>query len=236
MVQGRLAAVFPMCGAAFTLLEKNLQRSGFKRKSEMPRHLTFKIGKKEYAAAPAKIDRRKLYGWTELMAADDEGRPCELLTADESGRYIIPLGGTGNGILSPEGCWVERSELKTVDPEGKPAELFRSSYDGVNQLAERVSPKEFLDYSITDFYELTEAAEGMAEAVGKNIFRFEYTYNDSYDPSPAFVMATGGRLFLLVAVRNGFEWLCFGDCETIDEDYADDLAAAGDKDLDFSMF
>lgn len=201
----------------------------------MPRELKFRIGKREYAAFPRKIDRRRLYGWTELMAADDRGDACDLLTADESGKYVIPLGGTGNGIISAEGLWVERSELKTVDSDGNPAPLFASSFDRVNVLAERVCPQEFLDYAVTDFYQLTGASEALTKAVGSHIYRFEYTYNDSYDPSPAFVLAAGGTLFLLIAVQGRFEWLCFGDCETIDGDFADDLTQMQDNDLDFSM-
>lgn len=201
----------------------------------MPRQLTFKIGKKEYTAAPVKVDRRKLYGWTELVAVDDNGDPCELLTADESGRYIIPLGGTGNGILSGAGRWIERSELRTVDSDGKSAPIFKSSFDTVNVLDEKVTPHQFLDYSITDFYELTEVSAPLLKMVGQDIYRFEYTYNDSYDPSPAFVLAAGGTLFLLIATKNDFEWLCFGDCETID-DGIDEDALEKSNDIDFSMF
>lgn len=201
----------------------------------MPRELTFRIGRTEYATVPRKIDRRRLYGWTELMAADDRGDACDLLTADESGKYVIPLGGTGNGIISAEGLWVERSELRAVDSDGNPAPLFASSFDTVNELSEKVSPQEFLDYAITDFYQLTEAPEALTKAVGSRIYRFDYTYNDSYNPSPAFVLAADGTLFLLIAVLNRFEWLCFGDCETIDGDFADDLTDAQDEDLDFSM-
>lgn len=202
----------------------------------MPRQIVFKLDKKNFTSSPVKIDRRKLYGWSELTAADDDGNPCELLTSDESGRYIIPLGGTANGILSGDGRWVERSELKTVGADGKPAKLFTSSFDTENLLSDKIPPQELLDYSITDFYLLDGADEGLAEAVGDNIYRFEYSYNDSYDPSPAFVMSAAGRLFLLIAERNDFEWLCFGDCETIDDDIDEDALENSGNDIDFSMF
>jgi len=202
----------------------------------MPRQMTFKIGRAEYTAAPLKIDRRKLYGWSELMAVDDNGDPCELLTVDESGKIIMPPGGTGNGILSDKGRWVERSELETVDAEGKPARLYESSFNAVVVLKDKVSAQQLLDYSITDFYQLTEASPELVKAVAEDIYLFEYAYLDSYDPSPAFVMSADGTLFLLVAERNAFEWLCFGDCETLDEDFQDEILGTGDKDIDFSMF
>lgn len=202
----------------------------------MPREIRFKIKNKEFTAAIEKVDRRKLYGWTELMAVDDNGDPCSLLSADESGKFIIPLGGTGIGILSESGRWVERSELKTVDEKGKIAPLFRSSFGKVNVLRRKISPQEFLDYDITDFYELTDSSADILKAVGNDIYMFEYSYNDSYDPSPAFVMTAGNVLFLLVGVKNAFEFLCFGNCETIDDDNDDRLMEEGDEDIDFSMF
>lgn len=201
----------------------------------MARELTFKIGMAEYTASPVKVDRRKLYGWTELNATDDNGQPCDLLTADESGKYIIPIGGTANGILTPTGKWVERSELVAVDENGKPVTQYESSFNTVNVLKDKITPEQYLDYSITDFYELSEAAD-LAKAVGDDIYLFDYTYNASYETSPALVMASQGTLFLLVGVKNFYEPLCFGDCETINDDYADDLIDQGDADIDFGMF
>ncbi|MCC8146743.1 MAG: hypothetical protein LIO93_09985 [Bacteroidales bacterium] len=202
----------------------------------MPRQLRFKINKKEFSVSPVKVDRRKLYGWTELRAVDDNGDPCQLLTTDESGKYIIPLGGTGIGILSESGTWVERSELKTVDADGKSAPLFESSFNTVNILKKKITPEEFLDYSIKDFYELTEVPPGIMKEIGNAIFSFPYSYNDSYDPSPAFIMVANNTLFLLIGVKNVFEYLCFGDCEILDESPGDQLMDKGDEDIDFSMF
>lgn len=202
----------------------------------MPRQMTFRIGKTDYSAVPVKIDRRKLYGWSELMADDDNGDPCNLLTADETGKNIIPLGGTGIGILSESGRWVERSELRTVDADGKPAKLYESSFSGVNVLSEKITPRQVLDYSITDFYLLSDEPPEMAGAVGDDIYLFEYTYNDSYDPSPAFVMVAGGVPYMLAAVKNIYEWLCFGDCGMIEDEHDDRIIDEGGEDIDFSMF
>lgn len=201
----------------------------------MPREITFMIGSKEYKAVPTRVDRRKLYGWTELFAEDDNGNPCELLTVDEAGKNFIPLGGTGNGILDAGGNWMERSQLKTVDAKGDPAPLYRSSFGIVNKLSEKVTAQQYLDYDISDFYELTEATEELIRAVGDDIYTFRYTYNDSYNTSPAFVMAQdSARLFLLIGVKSVYELICFKDCEAV-EDHDDNLIEDADGDLDFSM-
>lgn len=206
--------------------------------TDMPREITFKIGMQEYNASPVKIDRRRLYGWTELIAIDDSGNPCDLLTADESGRYIIPMGGTGNGILDTQGRWVERSELKTVTEEGLPARLYESSFEKVNRLEKKVTPEQYLDYNIVDLYELKDPAGELTKVVGDDIYIFQYTYNDSYTPSPAFVMTAGDEkaLFLLIGVKNIYEMLCFGDCEAIEEDHDANMIEEADEEIDFSMF
>ncbi len=98
-----------------------------------------------------KIDRRKLYGWTEIDATDDAGSPCEVVSADETGQLIILRGGTAVGLLTPAGEWVERSELKTVDAAGKPAETLPSSFDTEITLRKKVSVENYLNHAVTDF-------------------------------------------------------------------------------------
>lgn len=200
----------------------------------MPRELTFRIGKKEYAAVPEKIDRKKLYGWVGILALDEEGRPCRLITTDQSGTLLIPTGGTGMAVLSSSGDWVDKSELVTVKDDGSPATIFPSSYSVVTSLDEHISLEEFLDYSITDFY-LLQADEGMRNKIGDRIYRFEYSYLDSYEPTTAFLLVADDELFMLLGYENRFEMLCLGDCEAPgepDDDYID----VTDDDIDFSMF
>ena len=201
----------------------------------MARALTFKIKKKEYTVTPLKVDRRKLYAWTQIIALDDNGEPCNLVTTDEAGQFLIEKGGTGLGILTPTGEWADRSQLKYVNEDGTKAELIKSSYNVVNPLKEKVSLEEFLDYSITDFYELTDLDESFKKEIGEDIYRFTYSYLDNFEGTPAFIMNSFGSVFMLIGVLNKFEMLCFADCGSGDdnEDYTIDI---NDDDLDFSMF
>lgn len=203
---------------------------------DMPRKITFSINKKEFKSIPVKVDRRKLYGWTELKGTDDKGNACKLLTADESGKYILPIGGTGIGLLSQEGRWVERSELNTIDAKGEALPWFESSFDTVTTLSEQVTPEEFLDYSITHFYQLPDVPADILDTIGTAIYTFNYSYKAGYDPSPAFLMKTGETLFLLIGVKNKFDFLCVGNCESIHEDAEDLLIEDGEETIDFSMF
>ena len=42
----------------------------------MAKELTFKLADKEYGAAPVKLERKKIYGWTDTVATDRSGEVC----------------------------------------------------------------------------------------------------------------------------------------------------------------
>lgn len=199
----------------------------------MPRQLTFRLRRREFRATPLKIDRRRLYGWTEIEATDDAGEPCSVVSTDETGLLMIPPGGTAVGLLTPRGEWAERSELKSVTTDGKPAELLPSSYSTVIALAETVTPEVYFEHDITDFYQLTEIPDDLVGAVGDRIYTFRYCYAAGCEGSPAFVLAADGKLFLLVGERRAYEMVGYDEPGFIDPDAEDE----GDAEtVDFAMF
>lgn len=200
----------------------------------MARQLTFRIKRKEYTVIPVKIDRKKLYGWTEIIALDEQGRTCNLVSTDDTGTLIIPKGGTALGMLSSDGKWVERTQLKTVRQDGSEAEIIPSSFSVVIPLKQKVTDEEFLDYSITDFYQLDNVPDDLLKAIGDDIYTFDYTYLDSYETTPAFLMVADATLFMLLGYKNRFDMLCLGECSVVDDD--DDYIEVTDDDIDFSMF
>lgn len=199
----------------------------------MPRQMTFVLKRKKFEATPVKIDRRKLYGWTQIEATDDAGDPCEVATADQTGHLIIPRGGTAVGLLTPKGEWVERSELKTVTADGKPARLLPSSYNTDILLKKKITPEEYLNHNINDFYCLSDAPDEMLHLVGEEIYTFEYCYAEDCAGSPAFVLVSGDNLFLLIGLRLRFETVGYDEPGFLDED---DSEQADAEEFDFAMF
>jgi hypothetical protein len=178
--------------------------------------MTFQLDGAEYPVSPVKVDRKKLYGWSETIALDDEGRECKSVTMDESGTFIIPPGGLGLGLLSPDGLWVERSSLKAVREDGSDAVPVPSSYAAPVQLGAVVDADELYNYNITSVYEL-DGAEDLVSAVGDKIFTFTYSYRDSFEGSSAFVLAAQGALFLLTGFKSEYEMLALTEAAVIDE-------------------
>jgi len=205
----------------------------------MPRNLTFSLSGAQYQAAPTKIDRKKLYGWTETLALDDDGNECKLASADSSGTVIIPKGGTGLGILSPDGQWVTRSQLVALNENGDKATLIPSSFNEVITLKNKVSIEEFLDHSIAATYQMDDAPAAFIKAIGNDIYTFDYLFRDGYAGTPAFLLtaedaAKNKNLFLMTATFNKFEMLSLEQCSIIDEE--DEEETEDTDEMDFSMF
>jgi len=200
----------------------------------MARNLVFRIKDDEYSAKPVKVDRSKLYGWTELKALDDEGRECRMVSMDETGSLIIPKGGLGQGILSPEREWVERSSLKAIKADGSDAQPVPSSFNAPIILKDTVEAETFLDHKINSVYQLDDDSGALLNAVGENIYGFTYSFRDSFKGESAFVLASGDVVFMLVGQKNEFEMIGLAQAETIDDDDSDEVEEDSD-DLDFSM-
>jgi hypothetical protein len=198
----------------------------------MARELVFQLGGADYSAAPVKLDRKKLYGWSQTEVTDDSGAPCRMVSVDETGTLIIDKGGLGMGILGPAGQWVDRSTLRTVDADGNDVAPVPSSFDAPVSLAQKVEPEDFLDHSITAVYELP--GNELAGAIGEDIYTFRYNFREGYSDSPAFLMAADGVAFMLVGYKNDFEFLGLDEASFVAED--DETEDEESDDLDFSMF
>jgi len=204
----------------------------------MPRTLTLSFGDGDFPVEPMKIDRKKLYGWTEIHAFDDDGNECQLVSTDSSGTIIIPKGGVGLGMESSDGKWVDRSELRTVNEDGSDAAMTPSSYSQVIELTRKASDEDLLDCSITGFYHLVGADPGLIAAVGEDIYTFDYCYRDAYETSPAFILVSEidgtNQLFMFVGTKNDFGFIGLDEVSTPDEEETDEDDESDD--IDFSMF
>ena len=204
----------------------------------MAKKMAFAVNGKEFSAEPIKIDRKKLYGWSEVHAFDDEGNECVLVSTDASGTVIIPKNGIGLGVMSSSGAWVERKTLRTVTADGSEAQMITSSYNMVVELSQKATEEEFLDCSITALYQMQEAGKEFVDAIGGDIYRFEYCYRDSYETSPAFLMSSeiegNKELFLYVGAQNLFEMIGLSEVAVADE--TENEEDEDDDEIDFSMF
>ncbi len=203
----------------------------------MAKPLTFRLNNNEHSLEPVKLDRKKLYGWTDKLVLDEKGQECQLVNIDSSGTMMIPSGGIGSGILDDQGLWVDRSELNAFDSDGNPAEKLPASFDAPIELSKTVSMEEFLDHYITAIYTMQgeeNCPEFVTSLANGEIYTFDFNYRASFEPSPAFMMENGGELFLLVGKKAEFEFLGLEESGLLEEEEEGDEETESD-DFDFGM-
>ena len=201
----------------------------------MAKELVFSLGATDYAAAPVKLERKKLYGWTEVRATDPSGSICQLVSLDEEGTMIIPKGSTKLGTLNAAGIWMEKDQLVAVDAAGVPLPAQPSSFDAPIKLGATVTTEQFLDHLITSVYQLGgEGCVALAKEIGETIYSFPFSYRGGFELAPGFLLANGETLYLFAGERVELPFVGLEQQGVIDE-AEEDAAESGDYELDFNM-
>ena len=200
----------------------------------MAKALNLTFGGTTYALAPTKVERKKLYGWTELRATDPDGAVCRQAGLDSNGVTIIPKGATKIGMLREDGKWMEKNELQAMHADGSMVEAVASSFDAPINLDHKVEAERLLDCIITSVYQLDgEGAEEFAKAIGTDIYTFPFSYRGGYETADGFLLTNGTTPFIFVGTEAQFEMIGLEEQVVLDE--PDDEVEADDE-LDFSMF
>ena len=193
--------------------------------------LKFELAGRQYEAVPVKLERRKLYGYTDVVATDGDGGVCQAARLDPDGSLIVPPGGVKAGLLSDGGLWMDRSELKAVDAGGNELPVVPSSFGQVIALDRKATEEEFLDHAWKSVYQLSDP--GLAEAVGVDIFRFVFNYRADPCPEDGFLLAANGVAYLFSGERIVRDFVGLEEQTTLEEESPEE--DAGEEELDFSM-
>lgn len=200
----------------------------------MARELIFKLGGSDYNAAPVKLERKKIYGWTSIVATDRTGDVCSSVYLSPDDSLIIPSGGLKQATVDSNGRWVEKSELTAYSADGTEAlPVVPSSFDAPIELNTKATPEEFLDNDWESVYQLTNP--DLAAAVGNDIYKFEFSYRGGNNLNDAYLMNTPGGLFLFAGDKQEFPLVSLAEETTIDDNEPVEEEASIDE-LDFSMF
>ena len=199
----------------------------------MARELTFKLAGSDYSAAPVKLERKKIYGWTSIVATDRAGDVCNSVYLSPDDSLIIPSGGLKQATVDSNGRWVEKNELTAYSADGTEAlPVVPSSFDAPIELSAKATPEEFLDNDWESVYQLTNP--DLAAAVGNDIYKFEFSYRGGNNLNDAYLMNTPGGLFLFAGDKQEFPLVSLAEETTIDD--TEEPVEEEIDDLDFSMF
>jgi hypothetical protein len=184
-----------------------------------------------------KIDRTKLYGYSETEVLDDTGKKCEVGTLTSDGHSIVGRGGTAIAYLSPDGLWRKKSDLKPVDLHGAPITPVKSTFDSTVNLDKTITIDEYLSHNIHLVYRLTadHVPQDLADELAKGtIFHFPFSFRGGIEASAGFMLqAADGNLFLCVGTPTAIEFIGLKAQApvVVEDEVADEEADL----LDFSM-
>ena len=198
----------------------------------MAKDLIFNLAGTEYAVAPVKLERKKIYGWSDIVATNKAGEVCESAYLLSDAALLVPSGGYKQGIVDEAGRWIDKSELKPYDAEGNEMPRYASSFDAPIELVESVSMEEFLDNDWEAVYQLSNPE--LAMAVGEKIFKFEFFYRAGINHNDGYLINTPGGLFLFAGDKQEFQMVALADETVIDDN--EEMVEEEIDDLDFSMF
>ena len=199
----------------------------------MAKELMFRLAGTEYGAAPVKLERKKIYGWTDTVATDRNGDVCNSAYLSPDDALVIPSGGLKQAVVDDGGRWVEKSELVAYSEDGSEVlPVLPSSFDAPIELKEKATTEEFLDNDWESVYQLVNP--DLATAVGDDIYKFDFCYRGGTNHNDAYLMATPAGLFLFAGDKQEFPLVSLAEETTIDD--TEEPVEEEIDELDFSMF
>ncbi|MCS7074596.1 MAG: hypothetical protein NZ108_09030 [Bacteroidia bacterium] len=199
----------------------------------MGSELTFRLQEHIFSAELTKLDRKKIYGWSDVKTYDNQNRECLLATLSDDGTIIIPPGGIALGQFTATGEYRSRSELFAADLYHQFLEILPSSFDSEIEL-QTATIDDLLSLNIKSVYQLTVSnLNQVSQFLKDKIFRFSFNYRKSFDPDDAFLVENDGAIFLIVGKPAIYEFIGLKELPSEPE-----LEAVSEEtdDLDFSMF
>ena len=197
----------------------------------MAKELTFNLGGNAFAAVPVKLERKKLYGWSTLVATDRDGRVCTAAYISPEDSIMIPSGATKLAAVDENGVIVKKSDLIAYDVEGKALETVPSSFEAPIELTQTTSEEEFLDHEWASVYQLQN--EDLATAIGDKIYVFPFSYSGGTTMNDGFLLNCPSGLFLFSGTKVEFAPVSLAEEAFIDE--CDEEEVEDIDELDFSM-
>jgi hypothetical protein len=206
----------------------------------MARPIKFEYGGEMTDFEMIKVDRSRLYGFKELETLDENGKQCELTTLADDGKTLIGLGGTGVGYLTIDGNWVDKTELKAVDLEGKEKIPVPSSFAAPIKLEQEATIEDYLNHNFRLVY-LMKAAnvpEQLYQAlVDQSIFKFDYSYRGGLESDVGFLLMNEDReIFFLVGESTSVDYKGLQKMAAVAMTNEDAAETGSEEDLmDFGM-
>ena len=196
----------------------------------MARKAEFIINGQSFFAELQKVDRKKLYGWTDTEVKDSSGSFCKLAGLAD-GRIVLPSGSTSLLTLDEKGEEIDKSKLVGFDKQGKEVAMVPSVYDEKVLLRESTID-EYLLLSVKSVYHL-KTDESISNFDDGKLYYFIFNYRADFEGDDAFLIKQGNDIFAVTGKKVEVE---FVGIEEVEEEIISPVDTSDEDELDFAMF
>ncbi len=198
----------------------------------MAQTVNFKFNGITSETSLTKLNRDKVYGWSEYVYTDSDNHVCSFLTLLD-GKTFIGQGGMALKSIDSKGNEIDKSTLVAHYEDESVATKYPSVFDSETELSADKTLQDYMSMDVKSVYQLAEVAAELLLAVQTHkVLYFKFNYRADYEPDDAFLISQGDNLFIIVGKINNF---AYSSLAVIPLDLEDEAEEASDE-IDFNMF
>lgn len=180
-----------------------------------------------------KVDRNKVYGWSEEVYTDKSGNVCTWATLLNDGVTLVSSGGTALKTFNNIGNEVSKSDLVAIYDNGELANLISSVFDAETTLSNEKTIEDLMNLEVKSVYQLEILENKDLLKTWLNQFKVMYlTFNfrTDYESDDAFLLNQGELFFILTGTIKEFQYASLQALPVLESD------AEESDEIDFNMF
>ena len=180
-----------------------------------------------------KVDRNKVYGWSEEIYTDKSGNVCTWATLLNDGVTLISSGGTALKTFNNIRNEVSNSDLIAVYGNGELANLISSVFDAETTLSNEKTLEDLMNMEVKSVYQL-EVLENM-DLLKTWLSEFKvlylpFNYRTDYESDDAFLLNQGELFFIITGTIKEFQYASLQASPELESDVEES------DEIDFNMF
>ena len=180
-----------------------------------------------------KVDRNKVYGWSEEIYTDKSGNVCTWATLLNDGVTLISSGGSALKTFNNIRNEVSNSDLIAVYGNGELANLISSVFDAETTLSNEKTLEDLMNMEVKSVYQL-EVLENM-DLLKTWLSEFKvlylpFNYRTDYESDDAFLLNQGELFFIITGTIKEFQYASLQASPELESDVEES------DEIDFNMF
>jgi len=199
----------------------------------MAKEVIFKFQENVVKTSLTKVDRDKVYGWSEIIYTDKSGNICTWATLLNDGETLIGTGGTALKSFNNIGKEISKSDLIAVFDDGTEATLINSVFDVETMLSNEKSIEDLMNLEVKSVYQLEviENKDVLENWLTKyKVLYLTFNYRTDYEGDDAFILNQGDLFFIITGNIKDFRYVSLQTYQNLE------VETDESEEIDFNMF